>query len=214
MQVKNGPIDFQPREPFSPMFGTMPRTPLGIEFQITQEYLGFATHMVYEAPIFKECLEADTYAKGAKSTVATVVDGSLHDYQKTLMAGVANAGSARNWTGHPMAQANWYAFGRLAWDHTVSSEAIAGEWVKMTLTNEPKAVKRIVSLMMKSREIYVDYNTPMGLSTGGGRGIGFDIARCMVGAGATVLIRGRREQLRSRPLCHRRTAVSRRRQLN
>lgn len=164
VQVKNGPIDFQPREPFSPLFGMMPKTPLGIEFQITQEYLGFATHLVYEAPIFKECLEADTYANGNGSTVTRVVDGSLHTYSKTLMAGVANTGSARNWTGHPMAQANWYAFGRLAWDHSLSSEAIADEWVKMTLTNEPNAVKRIVNLMLKSRDIYVDYNTPLGLS--------------------------------------------------
>ena len=174
VQVKNGPIDFQPREPFSPLFGAMPKTPLGVEFQLTQEYLGFATHAVYEAPIFKECLESDTYVNGKGSTVATVVDGSLHSYRnaggaairlsKTLMAGVANAGSARNWTGHPLAQANWYAFGRLAWDHTLSSEAIATEWTQMTLTHEPKAVKQVVNLLMKSREIYVNYNTPLGLS--------------------------------------------------
>jgi alpha-glucuronidase len=164
VQVKNGPIDFQPREPFSPLFGNMPKTPLGIEFQITQEYLGFATHLVYEAPLFKECLDADTYVNGKGATVARVVDGSLHTYSKTLMAGVANAGSARNWTGHPMAQANWYAFGRLAWDHTLSSEAIAREWIAMTLTHEPQATNRIVNLMLKSRDIYVDYNTPIGLS--------------------------------------------------
>ncbi|WP_080241367.1 alpha-glucuronidase family glycosyl hydrolase [Spirosoma rigui] len=164
VQVKNGPIDFQPREPFSPLFGNMPKTPLGVEFQITQEYLGFATHLVYEAPLFKECLDADTYVNGKGSTVARVVDGSLHNYARTLMAGVANAGSARNWTGHPMAQANWYAFGRLAWDHSLSSEAIAREWVAMTLTHEPQAANRIVNLMLKSRDIYVDYNTPIGLS--------------------------------------------------
>jgi alpha-glucuronidase len=164
VQVKNGPIDFQPREPFSPLFGNMPQTPLGMEFQITQEYLGFATHWVYEAPIFKECLESDTYVKGKGSTVAKVVDGSLHGYPITAMAGVANTGSDRNWTGHPMAQANWYAFGRLAWDHTLSSEAIASEWVNMTLTREPQAVKSITDLMLRSRDIYVDYNTPLGLS--------------------------------------------------
>ncbi len=174
VQVKNGPIDFQPREPFSPLFGNMPQTPLGIEFQITQEYLGFATHMVYEAPLFKECLDADTYVNGKGSpsdaapsggaTVAKVIDGSLHGYSMSAMAGVSNAGSARNWTGHPMAQANWYAFGRLAWDHTLSSEAIAREWVAMTLTHEPQAINRIVNLMGRSREIYVDYNTPLGLS--------------------------------------------------
>ncbi len=164
VQVKNGPIDFQPREPFSPLFGNMPKTPLSIEFQITQEYTGFATHWVYEAPIFKECLESDTYVKGKGSTVAKVVDGSLQGYELTAIAGVANTGSDRNWTGNPMAQANWYAFGRLAWDHTLSSEDIATDWVKMTLTNEPKAVKTITDIMLRSREIYVDYNTPLGLS--------------------------------------------------
>lgn len=164
VQVKNGPIDFQPREPFSPLFGKMPKTPLAVEFQITQEYLGFATHMVYEAPLFKECLESDTYAKGKGTTVAKVVDGSAFGYELTAMAGVANTGSDRNWTGHPMAQANWYAFGRLAWDHTLSSETIANEWVSMTLTTEPKAVKPITDMMLKSRDIYVNYNTPMGLS--------------------------------------------------
>lgn len=164
VQVKNGPIDFQPREPFSPIFGNMPRTPLGVEFQLTQEYLGFATHLVYEAPIFKECLDSDTYVKGQGSTVARVVDGSLHGYQNTVMAGVANTGSDRNWTAPPLAQANWYAFGRLAWDHTLSSEAIAREWVNMTLTHESAAVGKFVNLMLKSRDIYVDYNAPLGLS--------------------------------------------------
>ncbi|MCX6214625.1 alpha-glucuronidase family glycosyl hydrolase [Spirosoma sp.] len=164
VQVKNGPIDFQPREPFSPLFGNMPKTPLSMEFQITQEYLGFATHWVYEAPIFKECLETDTYVKGKGSTVARVIDGSLHQYTMTAIAGVANTGADRNWTGNPMAQANWYAYGRLAWDHTLSSEGIADEWIKMTLTREPSAVKTIKNIMMRSREIYVNYNTPLGLS--------------------------------------------------
>ncbi|MCE7041655.1 alpha-glucuronidase family glycosyl hydrolase [Dyadobacter sp. CY312] len=164
VQVKNGPIDFQPREPFSPLFGNMPKTPLGMEFQITQEYLGFATHAVYEAPIFKECLDSDTYVNGAGSTVAKVVDGSLHGYTRTLMAGVANTGNARNWTGHPLAQANWYAFGRLSWDHQLSSEQIAREWTALTLTRNQKAGESIVRLMSRSREIYVDYNTPLGLS--------------------------------------------------
>ena len=169
VQVKNGPIDFQPREPFSPLFGAMPKTPLSMEFQITQEYLGFATHTVYEAPLFKECLESNTYVKGtgspaSGSTVANVIDGTLHDYTLTAIAGVANTGSDRNWTGNPMAQANWYAFGRLAWDHELSSEAIANEWIKMTLTQEPKAVRTITDMLLKSREIYVDYNAPLGLS--------------------------------------------------
>ncbi|REA64244.1 alpha-glucuronidase [Dyadobacter luteus] len=164
VQVKNGPIDFQPREPFSPLFGNMPKTPLGMEFQITQEYLGFAAHAVYEAPLFKECLDSDTYVNGQGSTVAKVIDGSLHGYTKTLMAGVANTGSDRNWTGHPLAQANWYAFGRLSWDHQLSAEQIADEWTRLTLTRDQKARGHVVNMLLRSREIYVDYNTPLGLS--------------------------------------------------
>jgi alpha-glucuronidase len=154
VQVKNGPIDFQAREPFHPLFGAMPKTPLVLEVQLTQEYLGFATHLVYLGPLIKECLEADTYAKGAGSTVAKIVDGSIDQHTLSAIAGVANIGSDRNWTGHPMGQSNWYAFGRLAWDHTLSSKAIAEEWTKMTLTTQPAAERTIVDLMEKSRNIY------------------------------------------------------------
>ena len=111
VQVKNGPIDFQPREPFSPLFGAMKKTPLLMEFQVTQEYLGQATHLAYEAPMFKEVLDADTYAKGKGSTVAKAIDGSLYNNSLNGMAGVANIGNDRNWTGHPFGQANWYAIG-------------------------------------------------------------------------------------------------------
>jgi alpha-glucuronidase len=163
VQVKNGPIDFQAREPFHPLFGAMPKTPLVLEVQLTQEYLGMATHWVYLAPLFKECLDADTQTKGPGSTVAKVVDGSLDQHRISGIAGVANIGTDRNWTGHPMAQANWYAFGRLAWDYTLTSEAIATEWTKMTLTREPQAVATIVDVMDKSRDIYVRYTTPLGL---------------------------------------------------
>ena len=163
VQVKNGPIDFQAREPFHPLFGAMPQTPLVLEVQITQEYLGFASHLVYLAPLFKECLAADTQVKGPGSTVAKVVDGSLDQHTISGIAGVANIGADRNWTGHPMGQANWYAFGRLAWDYNLTAAAIATEWTNMTLTREPKAVATIVGLMDKSRDIYVRYTTPLGL---------------------------------------------------
>ena len=163
VQVKNGPIDFQAREPFHPLFGAMPRTPLVLEVQLTQEYLGMATHMVYLAPLFKECLDADTQTKGPGSTVAKVVDGRLDQHRLSGIVGVANIGTDRNWTGHPMGQANWYAFGRLAWNHTLTSAAIATEWTQMTLTREPKAVATIVDVMGKSRDIYVRYTTPLGL---------------------------------------------------
>ena len=95
VQVKNGPLDFQPREPFSPLFGAMPRTPLMAELQVTQEYLGQSTHLVYLAPMWKEVLDADTYAAGPGSTVAKVLDGSLHGYRRTGIAGVANTGQRR-----------------------------------------------------------------------------------------------------------------------
>ncbi|RPI22571.1 MAG: alpha-glucuronidase [Acidobacteria bacterium] len=163
VQVKNGPIDFQPREPFHPLFGAMPATPLMMEFQITQEYLGFATHLVYLAPLFKETLDSDTFAKGPGSRVARVIDGSLHGHQLTAIAGVANTGSDRNWCGSVFAQSNWYAFGRLAWDHTLSAEAIAGEWIRMTFSNDPLLVEKVSSIMMASREVAVDYMTPLGL---------------------------------------------------
>ncbi|WP_373550842.1 alpha-glucuronidase family glycosyl hydrolase [Haliscomenobacter sp.] len=171
VQVKNGPIDFQPREPFSPLFGAMPKTPLAMEFQITQEYLGFSTNLVYLAPLFKECLDADTHAKGPGSTVAKVIDGSLHQYPITVMAGVANTGSDRNWSGHLMSQANWYAFGRLAWNHQLSSASIAEEWIKMSLTQDAPAVTTIRNIMERSREVYVDFTTPLGLHHIMGQGI-------------------------------------------
>jgi alpha-glucuronidase len=163
VQVKNGPIDFMAREPFHPLFGAMPKTPLVLEVQLTQEYLGFATHLVYLGPLIKEVLEADTYAKGPGSTVARVVDGTVDQHALSGIAGVANIGSDRNWTGNPMGQANWYAFGRLSWDHTLSSAAIAQEWTRMTLTTEPAAVRTITDVLVKSRNIYVRYTVPLGL---------------------------------------------------
>ena len=163
VQVKNGPIDFMPREPFHPMFGAFPKTPLAMEFQITQEYLGQSTHLTYLAPMFKEVLDSDTFVKGEGSTVAKVMDGSLHDYKITVMAGVANTGSDVNWTGHPFGQANWYAFGRLAWNHELSSEEIAKEWTNMTLTKDKNAVNQTVDLMLNSLTTYIKYTYPLGL---------------------------------------------------
>jgi alpha-glucuronidase len=170
LQVKNGAIDFQPREPFHPLFGAMPKTPLMLEVQITKEYLGFATHLVYLAPLYEETLSSDTYVKGKGSTVAKVIDGSLHGYTRTGMAGVSNVGSDRNWTGSHFDQANWYAFGRLAWNPSLSSAAIADEWVRMTFTNEAAFVTPVVGLMMGSREAAVNYMTPLGLHHLMGRG--------------------------------------------
>lgn len=163
VQVKNGPIDFQPREPFHPLFGAMEKTPLMMEFQITQEYLGCATHLVFLSPLFKETLDADTYSKGAGSSVGKVVDGSLDHHKYSGMAGVSNIGTDRNWTGHPFGQANWYAFGRLAWNHDLTSDEIADEWLRMTFTNNPKFIEVVKPMMLNSRETAVDYMTPLGL---------------------------------------------------
>lgn len=163
VQVKNGPLDFQPREPFSPLFGAMSKTPLMMEFQITQEYLGQATHLVYEAPLFKEVLNADTYVKGKGSTVAKVIDGSLNHHELTGIAGVANIGNDINWTGHPFGQANWYAFGRLAWDNELNSFEIADEWIRQTFSNNPSFVDTVKKIMITSREAVVNYMTPLGL---------------------------------------------------
>jgi alpha-glucuronidase len=163
IQVKNGPIDFQPREPFSPLFGGMPKTPLMMEFQITQEYLGQATNLVYLAPLFKECLDSDTYSIGKGSYVSKVIDGTLDNHKISGIAGVANIGTDRNWTGHLFGQANWFAFGRFAWDHELTSEEIADEWIRKTFTNEINTVKSIKKIMLSSREHLVNYMTPLGL---------------------------------------------------
>jgi alpha-glucuronidase len=163
IQAKNGAIDFQPREPFHPLFGALPKTPLMVEFQITQEYLGQATSLAYLAPLYKECLDSDTYAKGPGSTVAKIIDGSLEDHSISAIAGVSNIGNDRNWTGHLFGQSNWYAFGRLAWDYDLTSEEIADEWIRMTFSNYDETVSKILSIMLPSREIIVNYMTPLGL---------------------------------------------------
>ena len=164
VQVKNGPLDFQPREPFHPLFGAMPKTPLMMEFQITKEYLGFATHLVYQGPLYEEALQADTWRNGRGTTVAKVVDGRAHGHKLTGMAGVANVGSDRNWSGSHFDQANWYAFGRLAWNPDLSSRAIAEDWARRTFSNDPAFLKPVIDMMVASRETVVDYMTPLGLT--------------------------------------------------
>lgn len=164
LQVKNGPLDFQPREPVSPLFGAMRKTPLALEVQITKEYLGFATHLVYLAPLWQEVLKTDTYAKGKGSTVANVIDGRTFGHQPTVMAGVANIGTDRDWCGSIFNQANWYAFGRLAWNPNEDARTIATDWAGMTFTPNPKFVAPVTDMMMGSREAAVQYMTPLGLA--------------------------------------------------
>ncbi|MCK9222890.1 MAG: DNRLRE domain-containing protein [Limnochordia bacterium] len=163
LQVKNGPLDFQVREPVSPLIGGMPRSNVGIELQITQEYTGHSTHLCWLAPQWKEIISFDTHAQGTGSTVDLVVDGSLFNQRLSLVAGVANTGSSPNWTGHYLAQANWYAFGRLAWDPGLAAEDIADEWVKMTYGTDGEVVKTIRNMLLDSWGIYESYTAPLGI---------------------------------------------------
>jgi len=175
VQVKNGPIDFQPREPFSPLFGAMKKTSIMPEVQITQEYLGHSIDLVYLSTMWEEFLKSDTYQEGKGSTVARCTDGSIFPQKHTGIAGVANIGLDANWCGHLFAQSNWYAFGRLAWNNQMSSEKIADEWIKLTFnqTSTGKSIsskdwtenflKPVKQMMMDTREAAVNYSMPLGL---------------------------------------------------
>jgi alpha-glucuronidase len=162
VQVKNGAIDFQPHEPFHPMFSALTRTPLMMEFQITKEYLGFATHLAYLGSMYQETLESDTHVRPG-ATVRRILDGSVRGQRLTGMAGVANIGSARNWSGSDFDQANWYAFGRFAWNPGDSAAAIARDWIMQTFATDPPTVDAIHGMMMRSHQAVVDYMTPLGL---------------------------------------------------
>lgn len=177
IQVKNGPVDFQPREPFSPLFGAMKKTSLMPEYQITQEYLGQSIQLVFLAPMWEESLQSDTYQEGPGSTVARSTDGSLFQQKHTAIAGVANIGIDANWCGHTFAQANWYAFGRLAWNNGLTSDKIADEWIRLTFLPDQKEQRNAVKagdwmkhfltpvkeMMLQSREAAVNYMMPLGL---------------------------------------------------
>lgn len=164
LQVKNGPIDFQPREPYSPLFGALPNTNTALELQVTQEYFGFNLHLAYMGTYFTEVLNTITYVNGKSTTVGNIVSGDTFNYSITAIAGVINPGTDRNWTGHPFVQSSWYAFGRLAWDYTLSAEQIADEWVRMTYSNDKQIIDTIMDIMMASREAGVDYRSPLGLT--------------------------------------------------
>ncbi|WP_163321715.1 alpha-glucuronidase [Draconibacterium mangrovi] len=177
IQVKNGPIDFQPREPFSPLFGAMKKTTVMPELQVTKEYLGQSVHLVFLATMWEEFLKSETWQEGAGSTVARCTDGSLFNQKYSAIAGVANIGLDANWCGHDFAQANWYAFGRQAWDHSISSAQIADEWLKLTfgpqnidketssydLEWNPSFLQPVKQMMLNSHEATVNYMMPLGL---------------------------------------------------
>jgi len=163
IQIKNGPIDFQPREPFSPLFGKFEKTQAMVEVQITQEYLGHANHLIYLHPMWKECLDSDTYQKGEGSTVGAITEGKLMPYKHTAIAGVSNIGDNANWCGHQFAQANWYAYGRMAWNPELTSEQIADEWLRQTFSKEDDFIKPVKEMMLTSREACAHYEMPLGL---------------------------------------------------
>lgn len=146
LQSKNGPLDFQPREPYAPIFDNIKKTPQIAELQITQEYLGQSKHLTYLAPMWKEFF------------------GFVNPSKLVGISGVANIGDDANWCGHPFSQANWYAFGRLAWNPSLSAEEIAHEWLVQTYENQDeKFTKPVEMMMMTSREACVNYMMPLGL---------------------------------------------------
>src|SRR3954462_11627405 len=141
VQVKNGPIDFQPREPFHPLFGQMPHTRVALEVQLTREYLGQNTGIAYLGPMWTETLGADTCSPECGTPVSSRI---------AAMAGVSNVGTDRTWTGTNFDQSNWYAFGRLSWDPRLPANQVAMEWTKMTWTQDKQAVRAVVAMMMLS----------------------------------------------------------------
>ncbi|MFW6693122.1 alpha-glucuronidase family glycosyl hydrolase [Streptomyces sp. MAR4 CNX-425] len=170
LQTKNGPLDFQAREPVHPMFGRMENTNQAIELQITQEYTGQNRMLCFLAPMWEEIFKTDTYATDErgrlldKRLVGHVVDGTAQNHADTAVVGVANLGNADNLTGHHFSQANLYAFGRQAWDWTLDSADIAADWVRMTWGNRRNVVDAIVAMMMGSWEALVSYQTPLGIA--------------------------------------------------
>jgi alpha-glucuronidase len=163
LQIKNGPMDFQVREAVSPLFGAMEKTNQMLEFQITQEYTGQQRHLCYLIPQWKEILDFDTYAKGEGSEVKKIVDGSLFQCKFSGITAVSNIGNDYNWTGHTLAQANLYGFGRLTWNPDLSAESITDEWIGQTFGDD-QLVKSLVSkMLLKSWSIYEKYTSPLGV---------------------------------------------------
>ena len=156
IQIKNGPIDFQVREPVSPLFGTLAKTKEAIELQITQEYMGQARHAVFLVPMWKEALDFDLRVNDRAAPVKS---------QVSAIVGVSNAGMDNNWFGNHMSQANLYGFGRLAWNPDLSARQIAGEWTRLTFGNDPKVLQTIVDMQLSSWRTYENYTGPLGLQT-------------------------------------------------
>ena len=156
IQIKNGPIDFQVREPASPLLGALDKTKEAIELQITQEYLGQARHLVYLVPMWKETLDFDMRVRGGRTPVKKSVSGFV---------GVSNVGLSDNWFGNHMSQANLYGFGRLAWNPDLSARQITEEWTRLTFGNDSKLVETITRIQLSSWRTYENYTGPLGLQT-------------------------------------------------
>ena len=163
LQIKNGPMDFQIREPVTPLFGGLEKTNQVLEVQIAQEYTGHQIDLCFLVPLWKEVLDFDTYAKGKDSRVSGIVSGRLFQTQNGGIAGVSNIGNGIAWTGNPLAQANLFGFGRLAWDPTRTSEEIAGEWTELTFGAGTPAAGKIAGMLLRSRDIYEKYTCPLGI---------------------------------------------------
>lgn len=166
IQIKNGPIDFQVREPASPLFGALEKTNQVIELQITQEYMGQARHTVFLVPMWKEVLDSDLHAKDSTPTpVKALVSGRAFGRPSGGIVGVSNVGLDESWFGNHLSQANLYGFGRLAWNPDLSSRDIVGEWTRLTFGHDPKVVDTISDLQLSSWRTYENYTGPLGLQT-------------------------------------------------
>jgi alpha-glucuronidase len=165
VQIKYGPIDFQAREPVSPLFGGLEKTNQGIELQITQEYTGQQRHLCFLPVMWKQILDFDLHVNGDKTPVRDLVAGKVFDRPAGAFVGVANVGMDENWLGHPLAMANLYGFGRLAWNPNLSAETIAEEWTRLTFGNDPVVVKTITAMQLASWHAYENYTGPLGAQT-------------------------------------------------
>ena len=163
LQIKNGPMDFQIREPVSPLLGGLRKTNQMLEVQIAQEYTGHQIDVCYLIPEFKEILGFKTYCSESRDTVADIISGESFGSRYSGIAAVTNTGNDFNWTGNYLAGANLFGFGRLAFDTELSSEQIAEEFIRMTISQDDEVVKAIISILLPSREIYEKYTSPLGI---------------------------------------------------
>jgi alpha-glucuronidase len=160
LQAKNGPLDFQPLEPVQPLFGAMPRTNVMAELQITQEYLGQSTYLVYLLPMWRNFFDFDTYCRGKGSSVSKFSTGEIYTGKTSAITGVANTGNDENWCGHHFAQANWFAFGRLAWNPDCDDSAITEQWINMTWNCDAQTLATIKEMMLPTWQSFVKSQTP------------------------------------------------------